>query len=987
MTRKFPQIFLGRDLWSTIGQYAFSAKAWRKVAWVALPCLGVIFAGDMFCHLLAESFWFSELGYEQVFFRQLTIRVGLWIFALGMTGCILGFNLKLALQRQYRDPVTLSPERTTLRALARYLMVIIGLSLLMACVLIQVGQTAFQFWQPSPPASVSPVLRQFSLVSCVTLLKGTVLWHWAFIGGFIGLLIAYPRRLLVGISLVLSLGMGLIFSSHWTQILAAFQATAFDQVDPIFGRDIAFYIFALPVLKLLRFWATAVALTSLVGVLLIYLLSGDSFSQGGRPRFSPSQQRHLSGLAAGGMYTLAAGLWLDRFQLLYSTQGVLFGAGFTDSHIDLPARTLLSFGGVAIAIFLTWRTCFWTKTRPRYSLLVLLGCYMGSVLLGAVIVPQVIQAVIVQPNELKREQPYIEQSIALTREAFDLGSVETKTFNPTAKLTPERLKANDITIRNIRLWDTRPLREANRQLQRIRLYYEFPDADIDRYTLKANSSSTAATEKRQVLVSARELDYSAVPQKAQTWVNRHLIYTHGYGFTMSPVNIAESSGLPTYFVKDIGTESDDGTLQAATSEIRASIPTERPRIYFGELTTNYVMTGTREQDKELDYPSGNDNVYNTYDGSGGIVMNSYWRRGLFAAYLRDWRMLFSRNFTTETRVLFRRQIVARVKTIAPFLQLDREPYLVAANGMPSSDAVNKPGTLYWMIDAYTTSNLFPYSDPGEESFNYIRNSVKVVVDAYNGDVTFYSVDARDPILQTWQQVFPDLFQPFNAMPSALRSHIRYPVDLFRAQSHSLLTYHMTDPQVFYNREDQWRIPNEIYGEQSQPVDPYYLTMKLPEAETEEFILLSPFTPVGRNNLIAWMAARSDGDSYGKRLLYQFPKRELVFGPEQIEALINQDPVISQQISLWDTQGSRVIQGNLLIVPMENSLLYVEPLYLEAEETSVPILARVIVVYENQIVMAKTLDQALDSIFSPSQKSADAIVRPVEELLPIRQGEE
>jgi uncharacterized protein len=986
MTRKSSQVLLGRDRWSAIGHHALSAPVWPNVARLALLCVGVVLAGDTLCHLIAESLWFSELGYEQVFISQITARVGLWIVALGSTGCLLVFNLRLARQRQYHEPVILPPERTTLPALVRYLIVIIGLSLLMVCVLIQVGQTASQFWQPSLVASRSEALQQFSLASFAALLKGARLWQWMLAGGFIGWLIANPGLVFAGISIGLSLSMGLIFSSHWTQVLAVSQATNFHQVDPLFGRDVAFYIFALPVLELLRFWAMAVALTSLLGVLLIYLLSGNSLSQGGMPDFSLRQQRHLYGLSAGLMFILAAGLWLDRFQLLYSTQGVLFGAGFTDSHIDLPARTLLSWGGVAIALLLTYRTCFWTRSRSCNDLLLLLGCYMGSVLLGAVILPQIVQSVIVQPNELRREQPYIKQSIALTRKAFDLGSVETQTFNPTADLTPERLKANDITIRNIRLWDTRPLLEANRQLQRIRLYYEFPDADIDRYTLKTESTSTTATEKRQVFVSARELDYSAVPQKAQTWVNRHLIYTHGYGFTMSPINIAQPSGLPTYFVKDIGTEADAGTLPTATDEIRASIPTERPRIYYGELTTNYVMTGTHGTDKELDYPSGNDNIYNTYDGSGGIAMHSFWRRGIFATYLKDWRILFSHNFADETRVLFRRQIETRVHTIAPFLKLDREPYLVAANGIPPRHSAQQPSTLYWMIDAYTTSYLFPYSDPGEESFNYIRNSVKVVVDAYNGDVTFYSVDETDPILRTWQQVFPDLFQPFNAMPSMLQSHIRYPVDLFRVQSHSLLTYHMTDPQVFYNREDQWRIPNEIYGGKSQPVEPYYLTMKLPGAESEEFVLLSPFTPVGRNNLIAWMAARSDGDSYGKRLLYQFPKRELVFGPEQIEALINQDPIISQQISLWDTQGSQAIQGNLLIVPIDNSLLYVEPLYLEAEETSVPILARVIVVYENQIVMAKTLNQALNSIFSPSEESADVIIRPVEAPLPLRQGD-
>lgn len=989
MTRKLPLASLGDRIWSTL-KFPPSLSLWLMAARAALLCLGVLLAGDILCTLIAESFWFSSLGYEQVFATQLTIRAGLWIFSLSATGSLLVFNFVLARKRRYREPVTLPPQRTRLLTLAQYLSVVIGLGLLIAYILTHTGQVALQFWQPAAAPSPQSI-EQLSPSAMVVLLRqwATVPWQLALVVGLIGLLIAAPGLVLAIISVGLSLGMGLIFSNHWTQVLAYFHITLFNQTDPIFGRDIAFYVFVLPILNLLRFWAVGILLVSLAGVLLIYLLSGDSLSQGGTPGFTPQQQRHLYGLSAGLMFALAAGFWLDRYQLLYSTQGVLFGAGFTETHVSLPARTLLSWGGLAIALFLTWRTCFWTKSRPRYSLLGLLILYMGSVCIGAVLLPQLVQSVIVQPNELVREQPYIERSIRLTRTAFDLSEIETETFDATGQLTADRLKANDITIRNIRVWDTRPLLEANRQLQRIRLYYEFPDADIDRYTLKTPANtSQKGVEKRQVLVSARELDYRAVPEKAQTWVNRHLVYTHGYGFTMSPVNTAETSGLPTYFVKDIGTETDDSTLQTTSNEIRASIPTERPRIYFGELTTNYIMIGTPDQDKELDYPSGSDNVYNTYDGSDGIAIGAPWRRVLFATYLKDWRMLFSRNFTADTRVLFRRQIEERVQTLAPFLKLDQEPYLVAAN-VEATQRSPSPGKLYWIIDAYTTSDRYPYSDPGQEPFNYIRNSVKVVIDAYNGDVTFYSVDGSDPVLQTWRQVFPSLFQPFSAMPATLRSHIRYPVDLFRIQSQSLLTYHMTDPQVFYNREDQWRIPNEIYGEESQQVRPYYLTMRLPGADSEEFILLSPFTPVRRNNLIAWLAARSDGDDYGKRLLYQFPKRELIFGPEQIEALINQDPVISQQISLWNTQGSRVIQGNLLIVPIDNSLLYVEPLYLEAEETSVPILARVIVVYENQIVMAKTLDAALNNIFQPSQQQpsqqGEAIIRPVEDLLPLNNG--
>jgi uncharacterized protein len=433
--------------------------------------------------------------------------------------------------------------------------------------------------------------------------------------------------------------------------------------------------------------------------------------------------------------------------------------------------------------------------------------------------------------------------------------------------------------------------------------------------------------------------------------------------------------LPDYYVKDIGVEAgNEGSLQISSDRIRKSIPINRPRIYFGEIANNYVMTNTKT--KELDYPSGNDNVYNVYDGRAGIPIRSMWQRLLFAQYLKDWQMLLTRNFTPQTKLLFRRNIQQRVEEIAPFLHYDSDPYLVAALGGGKTEK-NENTYLYWIIDAYTTSDRYPYSDPGNQEFNYIRNSVKVVVDAYNGDVNFYVTDPSDPMITSLGAIFPGLFKPLDTIPGTLRNHLRYPVDLFSIQSERLLTYHMTDPQVFYNREDLWQIPTEIYGTKPRSVEPYYLITKLPKAESEEFILLLPFTPTQRPNLIAWLAARSDGSEYGKLLLYKFPKQQLVYGQEQIEALINQDPVISQQITLWNREGSRVTQGNLLIIPIEKSLLYVEPLYLEAEQNSVPTLIRVIVVYENRIVMAQTLEQALAGIFQPTTPAIPAIVRPVE----------
>jgi uncharacterized membrane protein (UPF0182 family) len=613
--------------------------------------------------------------------------------------------------------------------------------------------------------------------------------------------------------------------------------------------------------------------------------------------------------------------------------------------------------------------------------------------IAGLVLPEVVQYLLVQPNELARERPYIERTIALTRQAFGLMAIDAQTFNPQGQLREADLRANPLTIRNIRLWDQRPLLDTNRQLQQIRLYYRFPDADIDRYTLQTEAtaqrpaalekrptppSAQAQTEQRQVLIAARELDYKAVPQEAQTWINRHLIYTHGYGFTLSPVNTVAAGGLPEYFVKDIG-DAEGGALVTSSEAIRASIPIGRPRIYYGEITDTYVMTRTRQ--RELDYPSGSDNAYTVYDGQGGIALNSWWQRGLFALYLKDWRILITPEFTPQTKVLFRRNINQRIRAIAPFLRYDRDPYLVAAD-------TNLPGQkqssnyLYWIVDAYTTSDRYPYSEPSN-TVNYIRNSVKVVIDAYNGSVTYYVADPSDPIIQTWSRIFPKLFKPLTAMPATLRQHIRYPVDFFKMQSERLMTYHMTDPQVFYNREDQWQIPNEIYGSESRPVEPYYLITSLPTVPFEEFLLLLPYTPSQRTNLVAWLAARADGDNYGRLLLYTFPKERLVYGPEQIEARINQDPVISQQISLWNRQGSRAIQGNLLIIPIEQSLLYVEPIYLEASQNSLPTLVRVVVAYENRIVMAETLEQALQAIFRPEVTPAPAIIRPVEEPAPGR----
>jgi uncharacterized membrane protein (UPF0182 family) len=746
------------------------------------------------------------------------------------------------------------------------------------------------------------------------------------------------------------------------------KAETFQETEPLFGKNISFYIFKLPSLQLLEFWLYGLLLYALIAVALTYLLSANSLSEGKFPGFSRPQLRHLYALGSVMMLTLAGRHWLQCYLLLFSNRGVNYGASYTDIHVQLPVEIISAIIAAAIAGLLLFKsvTGFATKQNNARKIRISLGViFIVSylvILVGQKIPSYLVQNLVVQPNELVREKAYIERTISFTRNAFGLDRIEAKTFDPQGTLTEELLKKNHLTINNIRLWDTKPLLQTNRQLQQIRLYYKFSNAEIDRYLLKIKppNSDQVVTEKQQIIIAGRELDYASVPDTAKTWVNEHLIYTHGYGFTLSPVNRVGEGGLPYYFVKDISTVENRGDLRTSSELIRETIPIGKPRIYYGELTNSYVMTSTKV--KELDFPSGEDNVYNTYDGSGGIRINSLYRRLLFAKYLKDWRLLVTDNFTPETKILLRRNINQRIRAIAPFLYYDHDPYLVVAD-IENSPGDNTENHLYWIVDAYTISDHYPYSDPGENKFNYIRNSVKVVIDAYNGNVEFYISDSEDPIVKTWHKVFPQLFKPLEEMPATLRSHLRYPEDLFSTQSERLLIYHMTDPQVFYNREDQWEIAKEIYGNQSQPVEPYYLIMKLPEAREEEFILLSPYTPKSRPNLIAWLAGRADGKEYGKLLLYQFPKEKLIYGTAQIEALINQDPSISQRISLWNREGSKVLQGNLLIIPIENSLLYVEPLYLEAEKNSLPTLVRVIVVYKNRIVMAETLSSALDSIFA------------------------
>jgi len=559
------------------------------------------------------------------------------------------------------------------------------------------------------------------------------------------------------------------------------------------------------------------------------------------------------------------------------------------------------------------------------------GLYI-AVVLGGWAYPAVVQRFSVGPNELAKETPYIQYNIAATRKAFGLESIEERELRGDSALTRSDISANLRTVNNIRLWDQQPLLDTFAQIQEIRTYYDFQSVDNDRYRING--------ETQQVMLSARELSASSLPNR--NWINERLTFTHGFGLTLGPVNQATAEGLPVLFIKDI----------PPVSSPASSLRIQRPEIYFGETSSDHVYVKTSA--KEFDYPSGEENVFAAYAGDGGVSIGSIWRQLLFATRFADMKLLLSNDLTPESRVLFHRNIQDRLRQVAPFLRFDSDPYMVISEGR-----------LFWIADAYTVSDRYPYSQPVAGGINFIRNSVKAVVDAYHGDVTLYIADKDDPLVQTYARIFPDILHSLDEMPADLRAHLRYPEDIFKIQAAVYSTYHMDQPQVFYNKEDQWNVPSTAgtgSEGQTQVMAPYYTIMKLPEESTEEFILMLPFTPALKDNLAAWMAARADGDNYGRLVVYRFPKQTLVYGPKQIMARINQDPEISRQLTLWNQRGSQVILGNLMVIPIEKSLIYVQALYLRAEAGKIPELRRVIVAAENRIAMEPTLEASIAAIF-------------------------
>jgi len=731
------------------------------------------------------------------------------------------------------------------------------------------------------------------------------------------------RPIAMGLVALIALLVANYASGRWETWLYFLHATPFGRTDPILGRDIAFYVFTLPLLEMIEGMAYFVMFLMIAVAIGAYVFGEEIGFDAVRGLFvSARAARHLGVLAALTLLVLAFGAWLQIAQMLTTPSGVVTGPTYADVHARIPALRVLAVASVLGAALALWYAVKGGRLRP---LIAAVALYV-AVSIGGSVYAAVVQRLVVAPNEQVKETPFIVHNIHATRAAFGLDGAVERPLSGEARLTRADLERNAATIDNVPLWNDRPLLDTFSQIQEIRTYYDFVAVDNDRYTIGG--------KYRQIMLSARELNSRSLPSR--TWINEHLTFTHGYGLTLGPVNEVTTEGLPVLFIKDLPLTSTPG------------LEVTQPAIYFGELPNEHVFVKTRTE--EFDYPRGDDNVFAEYTGAGGVPLSGIFRRLMFAIRFRSTDTFFSPNLTTASRVIMYRNIVDRVERIAPFLRFDRDPYLTISHGR-----------LVWMLDVYTTSQRYPYSTTAG-GVNYIRNAIKVTIDAYDGTTRFHVVDPADPIAQTVGKIFPGLLKPLAEMPDDIRSRLRYPQEIFALQAAMFATFHMTSPAVFYNREDQWEIPAFDVGGTSTRMHPYYTIMKLPGETGAEYIQMLPFTPRGKDNLASWMVARSDGANYGKLAVFQFPKQTVIFGPRQVAARINQDQVISPQITLWNQQGSEVIQGTLLVIPIEESLIYIRPLYLKASGGQIAELKRVIVAYQNNIVMDATLDAALERIF-------------------------
>lgn len=848
----------------------------KRILFVVIAALVlVLFTLGRFTNLLVDWLWFNEIGYAAVFERLLSLKLMLGGLAALFVGLYFGGNLHIATRHELS---------WVIKKDERFIENLTGAK-----------------------TSIKPALLSMAV--------------W-----LLALLLAVP--------------FSLYLADQWDTVLRFYWGGAFGQADPIYHRDLSFYTFKLPFWQILQGSLTFLALITFLVVLAINLLAGYIRRQGsGLDWPSPSALRHLGFLLFLFFCGYSWGWFLDRYELLFSSTGLVHGAGYTDYYFVRPGLWFLC----VISILTGLAVWFALLRRKKPLLMRVCAAYLALMILGLVVVPQAVQTFYVAPNELELETPFLENEITATRQAYAVDEVQERSYGALSNLSRKDLDGNRQTLQNIRLWDWRPLRQTYRQLQEIRLYYQFYEVDIDRYYLDGNY--------RQVMLSARELDQN-LPQRADTWVNRTLQFTHGYGLVMSLAASEGEEGTPSFLVQDLPPKT------------RYDLKVNNAAIFYGEKMSGYRIVNTKT--KELDYPRGDENVYTSYAGEGGIPIDSWWKKLTFAWELGDINILLSDYLTEQSRLQLWRRVQERINRLAPFLHLDADPYLV----------LGENGRLFWIQDAYTTTDRYPYSEPYLRQFNYIRNSAKVVVDAFNGSVRIFTVAEDEPILRVYQRAFPDVFLSLADMSADLRRHLRYPVDLFRVQVDKFSRYHMTIPQVFYNNEDLWTLPDEKYAGDPISMEPYYMLMRLPGQERLEFLLMQPLTPSNRDNMIAWMAARCDEPNYGSLLVYKLPKEKLILGPMQVEAMIDQDPLISRQLSLWDQRGSRVIRGNLLVIPLEHSFIYVEPVYLTAEGNNIPQLRRVIVAYNDRVVMEPSLEKAMISLFRPTDQAGGGEGRPL-----------
>jgi uncharacterized protein len=780
-----------------------------------------------------------------------------------------------------------------------------------------------------------------------------VLWAYiARVGARMGTHSAYSQIVQAGILILgglLAVIMGSVASGQWPILARFWEQVPFNSTDPIFKLDISFFIFTLPFLRAAHSWLLGTLVLVATTTFAVYAVVS-AYELGvnlervifNLPR---SVKLHIAGLTALLMLLVAANHLLDVYELVYSTRGVTYGASYTDVRAEMPALYIMA-AVATMAAALILGSALVGSIRPAITGL---AAWALVAVVGGLLFPNLIENFEVKPNQLEKERPYVQNGIELTRRAFGLDSIQESFYPAEDAVNADDVRANPETVRNIRLWDHRPLLDTLNQIQSIRSYYTFVDVDVDRYHLSGGY--------QQIMVAVRELNRQGLPTQAQTWVNQRLKFTHGYGATVALVAAVAEEGRPRLIMQDIPPHGEFSLT--------------RPEIYFGTRPSDYAITRTTEP--EFDFPRGDENVESRHDGGAGVRIGDPLSRLAFAIRLRDTNLLITGAIREDSELLWRRTVRERVERIAPFLLQDSDPYSVIADGQ-----------IYWMLDAYTHSAAYPYSQPvfwqqrGVRPvghwLNYIRNSVKIVVNAYDGSVNFYVADPNDPIIQTYQRVFPGLFQPLSDMPQSLRAHIRYPEDLFKIQADRFLTFHMQDATVFYNREDSWAVATEKVGNQSQAaeVEPYYVVMRMPGEAREEFLLMQPFTPVGRTNMIAWLAARSDEPNYGKLVVYKYPKERLIFGPFQVEGRIDQDPTISAQFALWSQSGTQVIRGNLLVIPIGASNLYVEPIYLQAQNGPIPELKRVVVSTGNRVVMEPTLEEALAKLFNLPTTSVPSV---------------